>query len=119
MTKQSIILLGHGSRSEEARNDFNFIIETMRLKATHLNIYGAHMELASPSLQEVVATLYRQGVKKVFILPYFLYNGNHIKIDIPEMIEELSQKYKGMQFDLGEPIGKNPAMADIILGQIR
>ncbi|MCL3781219.1 cobalamin biosynthesis protein CbiX [Prolixibacteraceae bacterium JC049] len=119
MTKQSIILLGHGSRSEEARNDFNFIIETMREKAPEKNIYGAHMELASPSLQEVVAELHAQNITDIFILPYFLYNGNHIKIDIPEIIEELKAKYPEMQFELGQPIGKNPAMADIILQQVQ
>lgn len=119
MTKQSTILLGHGSRSEEARNDFNFIIETMRKKAPELSIYGAHMELAEPSLQDVVALLHEQSVTDIFILPYFLYNGNHIKIDIPEIIEELKVKYPEMKFSLGQPLGKNPVIADIILQQVK
>lgn len=115
MKKQPVIVLSHGSKSEEAIDDFHYIVETMKEKSGNLEIYGAQMEMAEPSLEEVVSELAPQEPDKVIIVPYFLYNGNHIKKDIPAKIEKLKERYPGITFEFLSPIGKEPLMADIML----
>ncbi len=118
MQKQSIILLGHGSKSKDALEDFNFIVDAVKKQANDKNVFGAHMELASPSLEDVVSFLTEEERKDVVIVPYFLFNGNHIKKDIPEKIETLKKEYPGANIELATPIGKEPLMAEILLKKV-
>lgn len=118
MQMQAVVILGHGSKSQEAMGDFNFVVNALKSKLDHKNVFGAHMELAEPSLEEVIADVYKNGLFEIFVLPYFLFNGNHIKIDIPEKIEALSNLYPSLNIRLGTPIGKEAMMADLLLKKI-
>jgi len=118
MKKHSVIVLGHGSKSNEAIEDFNYVVQAMREKSGNDNIFAAHMEMASPSLEKVVSEVATQEPAKVIILPYFLYNGNHIKKDIPSKIEVLKGQYPNIEFVFGTPVGKDPLMADIMLKKV-
>ncbi len=119
MQKQSVIILGHGSRSIQAKEDFNYVVDLLKEKMNNEHVYGAHMELTEPSLEDVVEKLSHFPIEKVYIIPYFLFNGNHIKIDIPEKIEALKKLYPQMSFFFGSPIGQEPLMADIMLKKIK
>ncbi len=119
MQKQAIVILGHGSKSSQAVEDFNFIVESLKSRMDNEMVYGAHMELASPSLEEVVNEIAEQSVTEVVVIPYFLFNGNHIKQDIPEILEQLGQKYPNLKFLFGKPIGREPLMVDIIYQKVK
>lgn len=119
MQKQSVIILGHGSKSKDAIDDFNYVVESTKEKSGIEHVYGAHMELADPSLETVISELYASGQTKVVVLPYFLFNGNHIKEDIPAIITNLEEKYSGLEITFGAPIGKEPLMADLLLSKIK
>ncbi len=117
MSKNALVLLGHGSKSTEAVEDFNYIVSLVKEKASYDFTAGAHMELVNPSLQEITAELYEQGAREFVILPYFLFNGMHIKEDIPEIIDGLKAKYTDAKFTFGKPFGKQAMLADLILKQ--
>lgn len=118
MQKQSVVIIGHGSKSSQASEDFNFVVDLLKEKMDHNNVYAAHMELSKPSLEEVVENLAKEKVDVVTIIPYFLFNGNHIKEDIPEKINALKVQYPNITFKFGTPIGKEPLMADIMLKKV-
>lgn len=115
MQKQALVLLGHGSRSKDAIEDFNFIIEEVRLKSKDLEVFGAHMEIAEPSLETIISEIVKLEIEKVIIMPYFLFTGNHIKFDIPKKIKALCEQYPKLEIVLGTPIGKEPMMAELML----
>lgn len=119
MQKQAVIILGHGSKSSQAIDDFNYVVDLLKQKMDNEFVFGAHMEMAQPSLEDVVKIIDNQDVDKVIILPYFLFNGNHIKEDIPEKIEILKKIYPTISFEFGTPIGKEPLMADIMLKKVQ
>ena len=113
--KRSLLIVGHGSRSEDAVNVFNKIIDLIREKSDYDIVQGAHMELAEPGVRKVVKELAQKNATEIIIAPYFLYEGMHIKKDIPEIIENLSREYPHIDFKLSKPIGYEPVLADIIL----
>ncbi len=119
MQKQSVIILGHGSKSKDAIEDFNYVVEITKNKSDHHNVFGAHMEMAKPSLEDIVETIYQQGGVEIIIIPYFLFNGNHIKQDIPAKIDVLKVKYPQLKIRFGTPIGKEPLMAELILKKVK
>ena len=115
MEEKSLIILGHGSRSNDAQAEFNFIVDTVKSNVAFKDVAGAYMEISKPSLEETVEMLYKSGSRNIIILPYFLFTGIHIKEDIPHILENLKNKFENLQLTLGTPFGKEPLIADILV----
>ena len=80
-----LILLGHGSRRGTA-TDEGLREATRRLQslAPQLRVRMAAWEFTEPSLDEVVGGLAAEGSRRIVVVPYFLFDGKHIKEEIPE-----------------------------------
>lgn len=115
MKDKSLLIVGHGSKSPEAQEIFSNMTELVASKGEYKTVRGAHMELAKPSIEDVVAEMNADGITEVIVVPYFLYKGIHIKEDIPEILEKLSNEYTNMTFKMADPIGYEPLLADILL----
>ena len=115
MKNNALMIVGHGSRSADAVAEFEQVVACVAAKAVFGKVLGAHMELAKPSIEEVAAELHASGYTKVVVAPYFLFMGNHIKKDIPEILENIAQQYPDMEFNMAKPIGFEPMLADILL----
>lgn len=119
--KEVLLIVGHGSRSKVAQKTFNSVVEMVQKKSDgeFYKVDGAHMELAKPSIEEKVESLALKGIDRILMVPYFLYEGIHIKKDIPELIEKLNEKYPKIEFRLGRPIGKEPSLADLLINRAK
>lgn len=118
--KKALLVIGHGSRSNSAQTIFSEMIDIVREKAEGYNIVeGCHMELCKPSIPETVDKLVDNEVSEITMVPYFLYNGIHIKEDIPKIVEELSNKYQNVNFKMARPIGVEPVLADILVDRAK
>lgn len=112
---KGLLLVGHGSRSLDAQDTFEKIVEMVREKSEYALVEGAHMEICKPDIPTVVKGMVEKNTKEILIVPYFLYEGIHIKEDIPQIINKLAEDYKNVEFKLGRPIGAEPLLVDIIL----
>lgn len=117
--KKSLLVIGHGSRSAEATEIFSRIVSLVREKSGFDFVEGAHMSLTRPNIDEAVDSLAKKDVTEIVVMPYFLYNGMHIKHDIPEIIGEISARYPDIEIRLAQPIGFDPVMADLIIRRAR
>lgn len=115
--KTGVVVLGHGSRAEDARSVFNKIVEMIEDKVDYEIVKGASMELAEPSLEQVIDQIANE-VNKISIIPLFLFPGVHIQEDIPELIEELEEEYPEVEFKFGKNIGADEKIADIMVERI-
>lgn len=112
---KGLLIVGHGSRSENAVAAFSQVVDEVRSRGVFGIVEGAHMELAEPGIEDAARSLYEHGVREVVVAPYFLYEGMHLKKDIPELILVLSEKYPDMNFRIARPIGFEPVLADILI----
>lgn len=99
------ILLSHGSRRPGA----NQLIEKI---ASELEARAAYWSVA-PSLAEEVEALNDLGVKKIGILPYFIFSGG-ITDAIAQQVLSLQQSYPNLELKLGNPLGATPELAQLI-----
>jgi len=108
MTKpgsRQIILLAHGSRDPRWCKTFEEgLVAINRHLASDAQL--AYMEMASPSLETVIANSHLRGVRHVDILPLFFAEGRHLLHDVPKMIADLEQVYTGMSINLRGAVGK-------------
>jgi sirohydrochlorin cobaltochelatase len=61
-----------------------------------------------PDLHEAARTLAAEGVKAVTVVPLFLAQGKHLKRELPEMVEALKRKHRGMEFRVTPALGEEP-----------
>ncbi|PJE79201.1 Sirohydrochlorin ferrochelatase [invertebrate metagenome] len=108
--KQAFLIIGHGSRLKEGNQDFDNIIHQVIKHHPEALIYGAHMAHAQPSIETQVNRLYHQEVRKIIIIPYFLYGGSHIKQRIPSLLEQLCTKLPGLSYEIKPTLNQNPAV---------
>lgn len=109
----ALIVLGHGSRNAAATEQFNVVVEELRSRQDD-PVYAAFMELAEPSLPGAVAEAVAAGAAEIVVQPCFLFDGNHIRRDIPELLSGLAAEYPDVSFKFGRPIGPDVRVADIL-----
>jgi len=116
--ERAVVLLGHGSRSPEATEQF---LEVARMLAPRLpgaRVYPAFMELAEPAFADAVARAVATGARRVEVLPCFLFAGNHIKSDVPGDLAKVAEQHPGIEFAMRGPIGPDPRLCDILLERL-
>jgi len=116
MTKVTgLLVVGHGSKSSDAVIEFNATVEHLAKQTNDYVVRGAHMELAQPSIPQMVEELILQGIHHITVVPYFLFTGNHIKSDIPEILDEMKERFPAVSFSFGKPLGFEPILSTILL----
>lgn len=115
--KRGLFVLAHGSRAKEADEILEKVVDMIKSKPLEefdAVGYGS-MELSEPSFEEGIDQLVKEGVEEIIITPMFLFKGNHIKKDIPEDLEKIKEKHPNIKFIMGEHIGADRRIADIVI----
>ncbi|WP_017306475.1 sirohydrochlorin chelatase [Spirulina subsalsa] len=101
------ILLSHGSRRPLANQPIAQLAQDLQALPAYWSV--------APHLAETVAQLVHQNPPSLTILPYFLFSGG-ITDAIAQQVHQLQAQYPHLPFQLGQPLGPSPELAQIILG---
>jgi precorrin-8X/cobalt-precorrin-8 methylmutase len=117
MLPAGVIIICHGSRGERGMvgvpETLREVIEGLKpLLVPGLEVVGAALQFNHPNLEEAVESLATRGVKRLVIMPYFLFAGRHITEDIPRIIEKLKKNYPEIQFVMASPLGLEDKFID-------
>lgn len=115
---QAILLIDHGSTYKPANDMLQDIAALLRLKSPQTLVEIAHMELASPSIEESFRACVEKGATHIIAHPYMLSPGRHATKDIPDLVNLASQKFPGITYTVTKPLGVHPLISDIILDRI-
>ena len=114
-----MVVLGHGSRRKEANELIPRIIRDLKRTLGLPKIYPAYLQLAKPELGESLERLAKAKCRRIIIIPFFLFVGNHVSRDIPEVIEQEKKKYPDVRFIYTRNLGEDSRIADIVADKIR
>lgn len=109
ITAEAWILIAHGSR----RPGVKAPIEEIASKLGASSAYWA----IPPKLETQVEKLVDTGCKNIGIVPYFLFAGG-ITDAISATVNELKTKFPSINFQLVEPLGASPELANLIINLI-
>lgn len=107
MSNTQLILLAHGSRDSRWCRTFEQGLKAINARLDH-QASLAYMEMATPTLAEVVETFYAQGTRNFRIVPLFFAAGRHLLHDVPAQLEALEQQWPGVRLILHEAVGEQP-----------
>lgn len=114
---KALIVLAHGSRRHESNQEVIALTDEVRNKAKDKYQFVGHafLELAEPPLLYAIEHSINQGANEITVLPYFLNSGNHVKQDIPAIIDTAMERYPDCKFNVTSCIGMDENMSDLIL----
>ncbi len=120
----AVVLIGHGSKLPYNRDVLEELRRRIEMRGIFKVVKVAFMQLNSPSIEETLRTLAKDGMKNIVALPVFLADGAHTTEDIPEKLkvtfegawEEIGRDVKIVY---GKPIGADERIVDILLDRIK
>jgi len=124
MTRTGIIVLVHGSRGSRGRGEVESSLETIvsglkRYLAPDVEIVGAALQFNQPSLEEAVEILCSKHIKRIIIVPYFLFAGRHITEHIPQALSDLQHLYPDTQLIVADAMGLDDSFIGLLARRVR
>ncbi len=112
--KCAIILLGHGSRVPDAGKHMEKVAAGLKEKYGYDMVEVCYMSRLGPHLPETFGKCMEQGATHVMVIPYFLHDGLHLVLDIPEMMQKLACDYPHVKVVLGKNLGFDEILVDLV-----
>lgn len=116
--KPAVILLGHGSRVPDAGRHMEKVAGILKEQWGHEIVEVCYMSRLGPRFSEAFQSCIRQGAKWVIVIPYFLHEGLHLVLDIPEMMREVARDHPGVRLVLGKNLGFDQLLVDLVKKRI-
>ena len=112
---KALIIIAHGSRKELSNSEFTLLVKKFKkMNNSFSEVEEAFLEIAEPSISDVIENLNKKNIKEIIIYPYFLNQGKHVLIDIPNKVREEENKYQDIEFKLLPHFGSSLKIFDII-----
>lgn len=113
-----VLIVYHGSRLSKAEQTFQEIIKLVKQKLPDMCIETGAMEFTEKTIEKGLETLKQKGIKQIQVVPYFLFEGVHIKKDIPEIIKVFKSNNPNIQVELKSTLGFDARLADIVVDRV-
>ncbi|MGE5638509.1 MAG: sirohydrochlorin chelatase [Clostridia bacterium] len=105
--------MAHGAKDPEWSRPFEQIALALKKKLPAVAIGMAYLEHGA-SLPEAVAVLAAKGALAIRVVPVFLGQGGHVKVDLPRLVGEAQSAYPGIHLQLEAAIGERAAVIEAI-----
>lgn len=115
---EAVLLVAHGSRAKETEVAMETMAQMVRNQINHVPIEVGYMEFCEKTIIKGLESLAKQGATKIKVIPYFLFEGIHIKKDIPEEISKFLEENKDIEVTLENTLGTDPRLAEILVDRI-
>ena len=116
---EAILVVGHGSRREEANEDVRQAARRIAEQGQFPLVKAAFLEIAQPTIAEGFAELVRLGAKHVIVHPYFLSPGRHTRGDIPVEVRAAASRHTGISYQITEPLAAHRLVIEASIERIR
>lgn len=116
---KGVLIIAHGSRRESTTKTMESIADMVRGQLLGCPVEAAYMEFNDKSISAAMESLVAQGVNEIVAAPYFLFEGVHIREDIPKALEDFCGGHPGVSVTLCGTLGTDPRLADILTQRIR
>lgn len=105
-----IMVCGHGSRDEQAVQEFQSVAEGLRARLPEYPSEWGFLEFATPIIREGLDKLRKRGVRKVLAVPGMLFAAGHAKNDIPSVLNTYQARHPEMPIHYGRELGIEPKL---------
>lgn len=115
---KGILILAHGSRERATLETLNSVVNMVKEKLPTEIIEVAYMEFCEMTIERGLKNLLDFGVSEIKIVPYFLFEGIHIKKDIPKELEKFRKDNPRIKIIMGKTLGVDCRLSEIVVDRI-
>jgi sirohydrochlorin ferrochelatase/(2Fe-2S) ferredoxin len=112
MTREVLLIVGHGSRDASANLEFEALVQAVRDRHPERRVSLGYVELAEPCVSLALAHA-ASDADSVVVLPLFLFAAGHVKNDIPLALAQARKDYPQVRFRASRVLGVHPRMAEL------
>jgi sirohydrochlorin cobaltochelatase len=105
MSDHGLLLVGHGSKSDESRSEMQAIGALVAAALPGVAVDVGFLEMADPPAGEVLDHLAGRGCRRIVVLPLVLLGAGHAKNDVPAVVVEGRARHVGLDVIFGSPLG--------------
>lgn len=118
MKREAILIIAHGSKVKETDEIMSSYMEALVSKDKEMRYEKCYLQLMEPSLDTAIDALKQEGISKITAFPFFLFNGNHIREDIPNELDRIRESNPELEITFLENIGYDDKLVDVILERV-
>ncbi|MCG0275682.1 MAG: CbiX/SirB N-terminal domain-containing protein [Thermosediminibacteraceae bacterium] len=115
---KALLLIAHGSREGDCARVMEKILKKVKSSGVIGLAEVAYVQFQHPTIEEAVRSLTDSGAKEILAVPFFLFEGVHVKCDIPHQLRKAASEYPAVKIFLTRPLGYDDKLVDIILVRI-
>lgn len=113
-----ILIVSHGSQREEANRGFEAMVARVASRLEGAMLLPAFFSLARPAIPEQIGRLAALGARRVLLMPYFLYTGQHVLVDIPAVMDQCRSRFPSLTIELLATLENDPALEDLLVERL-
>ncbi|MCP1674973.1 sirohydrochlorin ferrochelatase [Natronocella acetinitrilica] len=115
-----LALIAHGSRREASNDEVRRLAQALERRAgdTLGGVRCGFLELAEPSIPDVIGHCVEAGASEVLVMPYFLSAGRHVAEDVPREVAIATKRYPGISIDVMEYLGADAGLLELMLAAV-
>lgn len=109
VSKPAILFVGHGSRDDEAVEEFYQLADHFRQRFPDRLVETGFLEFVRPMISEGIEKLVAKGATHIYAIPGMLMAGGHAKNDIPSELNAMQEQF-GVTIEYGAELGVDAKM---------
>ncbi len=114
-----VLIVAHGSRVDSTEKTMQTIRSYVQQELGVDHIVEAYMEFRSTNIEAGLLKLIKRGVDDIKVIPYFLFEGVHIKEDIPGEIAAFQNEHPQVKIQFGKTLGADRRLAQVLADRVR
>jgi precorrin-8X/cobalt-precorrin-8 methylmutase len=114
----AILVISHGSPRAEANQGFVGLVARVASRLGGAEVRPAFFSIARPDIPDQVAALAASGVRRLLLMPYFLYSGQHVTVDLPAIVTECRRQFPAIDLELLPTLENEPGLEDLVVERL-
>ena len=106
--KCGVLVVGHGSRREEANRDVREAAVQIGKRGGFPLVQAAFLEIEQPDISAGFKRLVQRGARSITVHPYFLSPGRHTRGDLPREVSAVAADFPDVSYRITEPLAAHP-----------
>ncbi len=114
---RALLLVAHGSRLSEANAEVAQLTDRLREAAGEQFeiVTHAFLEIAEPDIPAGIDVCIAQGAAQLWVLPYFLAAGRHVRDDVPALLDQARERHPDVVINLCTHLGAEASLPELLL----
>ena len=116
--KTAVMICGHGSRDDDAVNEFNQLAVHLRERLPAFDVESGFLEFATPVIRTGLDKLKERGAERIVAVPGMLFAAGHVKNDLPSEVNEFANENPGIEVVFGRELAVEPRLLEAARARI-